>query len=75
MLPMSNVNISQATKRLVIWSAELNRVLGGGIVRGSVILLAGEPGIGKSTLLLQLSSNVATGITPSSTCQSNSGTQ
>jgi len=33
--------------------AELNRVLGGGIVSGSVILLGGEPGIGKSTLLLQ----------------------
>jgi len=33
---------------------ELNRVLGGGIVEGSVILLGGEPGIGKSTLLLQL---------------------
>ena len=33
---------------------ELNRVLGGGIVPGSVILLAGEPGIGKSTLLTQL---------------------
>ena len=33
---------------------ELNRTLGGGLVRGSVILLAGQPGIGKSTLLLQL---------------------
>ena len=33
---------------------ELNRVLGGGLVTGSVILLAGEPGIGKSTLLMQL---------------------
>lgn len=34
---------------------ELNRILGGGIVPGSIILLGGEPGIGKSTLLLQLS--------------------
>ena len=34
--------------------SELNIVLGGGIVSGSVILLAGEPGIGKSTLLLQI---------------------
>ena len=33
---------------------ELNRVLGGGLVRGSLILLGGEPGMGKSTLLLQL---------------------
>jgi DNA repair protein RadA/Sms len=35
-------------------SEELNRVLGGGIVLGSVTLIGGEPGIGKSTLLLQL---------------------
>ena len=34
---------------------ELDRVLGGGIVSGQVLLLAGEPGIGKSTILLQLS--------------------
>jgi len=34
--------------------AELNRVLGGGIVKGSVVLIGGEPGIGKSTLLLQI---------------------
>ncbi|HEX5150842.1 MAG TPA: DNA repair protein RadA [Parafilimonas sp.] len=40
-------------ERLVTKDAELNRALGGGIVAGSIILLAGEPGIGKSTLLLQ----------------------
>ena len=40
--------------RLVTPDEELNRVLGGGIVPGSVILLGGEPGIGKSTILLQL---------------------
>ena len=34
--------------------SELNRVLGGGLVKGSVVLLGGEPGIGKSTLLLQI---------------------
>ena len=33
---------------------ELNRVLGGGIVPGSIVLVAGEPGIGKSTLFLQI---------------------
>lgn len=33
---------------------ELNRVLGGGLVKGSLVLLGGEPGIGKSTLLLQI---------------------
>ena len=40
-------------------SSELNRVLGGGIVPGSVVLLAGEPGVGKSTLLLQLAQYMA----------------
>lgn len=39
--------------RIVTADAELNRVLGGGIVPGSIILVAGEPGIGKSTLFLQ----------------------
>lgn len=38
---------------------ELNRVLGGGIVKGSVVLLSGDPGIGKSTILLQVSGNMA----------------
>lgn len=41
-------------ERIVTPDNELNRVLGGGIVPGSVILVGGEPGIGKSTLLLQL---------------------
>lgn len=40
--------------RIPIKNKELNRVLGGGIVKGSMILLGGEPGIGKSTLLLQI---------------------
>ena len=40
-------------KRIVSNDSELNRVLGGGIVPGSLILLGGDPGIGKSTLLLQ----------------------
>jgi DNA repair protein RadA/Sms len=39
--------------RLISADAELNRVLGGGIVPGSIVLIAGEPGIGKSTLILQ----------------------
>ena len=39
--------------------AELDRVLGGGLVSGSVVLLSGEPGIGKSTLLLQISSELS----------------
>lgn len=40
-------------ERIFTTDAELNRVLGGGIVAGSVVLVAGEPGIGKSTLFLQ----------------------
>jgi DNA repair protein RadA/Sms len=45
--------------RLPTGQAELDRVLGGGIVPGSVILLGGDPGIGKSTLLLQVAAHVA----------------
>lgn len=44
----------QTHKRIQLGSNELNRILGGGIVPGSVILLGGEPGIGKSTLTLQI---------------------
>ncbi|MFM2387007.1 MAG: hypothetical protein RL660_1764 [Bacteroidota bacterium] len=43
-----------AERRIVTADEELNRVLGGGIVEGSVVLVSGEPGIGKSTLFLQL---------------------
>ena len=50
--PIINVDAIEL-KRLKAPGIELNRVLGGGIVPGSVILLGGEPGIGKSTLLLQ----------------------
>ena len=42
------------TRRIDIGNKEVNRVLGGGLVQGSLILLGGEPGIGKSTLSLQL---------------------
>src|SRR3990167_7116131 len=45
---------------------EVDRVLGGGLVPGSAILLAGEPGVGKSTLLLQLAAAVANGPASSS---------
>ena len=45
---------SSATKRTSTKISELDRVLGGGLVPGQVVLIAGEPGIGKSTILLQL---------------------
>ena len=44
---------AQELPRITLPSAELNRVLGGGLVPGSIILIGGEPGIGKSTLVLQ----------------------
>ncbi|RYY46104.1 MAG: DNA repair protein RadA, partial [Chitinophagaceae bacterium] len=44
---------SAEEKRIITADPELNRVLGGGIVTGSIVLVAGEPGIGKSTLFLQ----------------------
>lgn len=40
---------------------ELNRVLGGGIVKGSLTLISGEPGIGKSTIIIQTAANIASG--------------
>ncbi|MDB0007081.1 DNA repair protein RadA [Flavobacteriales bacterium] len=51
--PISEISL-QARARIDTSDNELNRVLGGGIVAGSIILLGGEPGIGKSTLLLQV---------------------
>lgn len=50
---------SASMQRIDTQDAELNRVLGGGIVAGSLILLGGEPGIGKSTLLLQTILNLS----------------
>lgn len=57
--PVVITNISaEKGKRISSQDAELNRVLGGGIVPGSVILIGGQPGIGKSTLLLQVALNL-----------------
>lgn len=47
------------TKRVTTGMKDVDEVLGGGLVAGSVNLLAGQPGIGKSTLLLQLANNIA----------------
>src|SRR5689334_11266923 len=46
--------------RLIVPGEEFNRVLGGGVVPGSLVLIGGDPGIGKSTLLLQVSAQLAT---------------
>jgi DNA repair protein RadA/Sms len=51
---LSGIETGQ-TRRLITPDNEFNRVLGGGIVPGSMVLIGGQPGIGKSTLLLQLS--------------------
>ena len=51
---------TQKTPRVKTKLNELNRVLGGGIVPGSLVLIGGDPGIGKSTLLLQVSGQLST---------------
>ncbi|WP_432713756.1 DNA repair protein RadA [Pedobacter sp.] len=50
---------SSTEKRILTGDQELDRVLGGGLVTGSVTLIGGEPGIGKSTLMLQLALNLS----------------
>jgi len=65
--PISPANLPQELSQVVIGAAdrvplpltEFNRVLGGGLVSGSMILIGGDPGIGKSTLLLQVSALMA----------------
>lgn len=56
---MSSIEQGDESKRLGTGFVDLNDVLGGGILPGSVVLMAGQPGIGKSTLLLQVSAFVA----------------
>jgi len=56
--PVSQV-ISEKTPRISTYMSEVDEVLGSGLVAGSVNLLAGQPGIGKSTLLLQIAYNAA----------------
>jgi DNA repair protein RadA/Sms len=59
----SEIEIRDST-RLSTGIGEFDRVLGGGVVPGSLVLLGGEPGIGKSTLLLQAAANMARTIGP-----------
>ena len=56
---IDEITPSDAKARLLTEFSELNKVLGGGILQGSVSLLAGQPGIGKSTLLMQICAEIA----------------
>ncbi len=58
LVPFSRID-HQTYPRVKVGITEIDRVLGGGLVAGSIILLCGDPGIGKSTLVLQISSAVA----------------
>ena len=65
-LKLAEVSVS-SQPRTSFSSSELNRVLGGGMVPGSISLLTGEPGVGKSTLMLQLAHSVASSPAPENT--------
>lgn len=62
-VPLSEVGAA-AAERVSVGIGELDRVLGGGLVLGSLVLLGGEPGVGKSTLLLQAAAGIAGGTDP-----------
>ena len=57
-LKLKDIRLSE-DERILTKITELDRVLGGGIVPGSLVLVGGDPGIGKSTLLLQVCRNLA----------------
>ena len=58
---IKEIAASDEKERLRTEFDSLNEVLGGGILRGSVILFAGQPGIGKSTILMQICAKIANG--------------
>src|SRR3712207_8130627 len=60
-LSLSEVPVVEGGGRMDAGVGELNRVLGGGIVPGSMVLVGGEPGVGKSTLLLQVMGHLGEG--------------
>jgi DNA repair protein RadA/Sms len=57
-IPIGDVASESAPRTALAWG-ELNRVLGGGIVPGSLVLIGGEPGVGKSTLLMHVAAQIA----------------
>src|SRR5438309_9393033 len=57
-VPLNEIESESSPRRRLAWG-ELNRVLGGGVVPGSVVLVGGEPGVGKSTLLMHVAQQVA----------------
>ena len=57
-VPLTDLAIEASPRRALAWG-EFNRVLGGGIVPGSLVLVGGEPGVGKSTLLMHAAQQVA----------------
>ena len=57
-IALSEVSSESAPRRALAWD-ELNRVLGGGVVPGSLVLVGGEPGVGKSTLLMHAAAQIA----------------
>ena len=61
---LSGIQFDDAKNRMTTGFLELDQILGGGIVDGSSILLFGDPGIGKSTLLLQIASHVSSNNSP-----------
>jgi len=56
---MQSISVEETTRRMLTGYADLDTVLGGGILPGGVILIAGQPGMGKSTLLLQVANKVS----------------
>ena len=77
--PRSSIRFSEISDNVQMRFAsgygELDRVLGGGIVPGSLVLIGGDPGIGKSTLLLQVANQLATGHRILYVCAEESGQQ
>src|SRR5258708_25703364 len=57
-IPLNEIDTELAPRKRLEWD-EFNRVLGGGIVAGSLVLIGGEPGVGKSTLLMHAAAQVA----------------